>query len=160
MNRLTTKQQAWVEAMLTGVTPTEAGRQAKYANPKKAGHENGTKGYLTEAITKRRAEIQAETGYSVIQAQKEYEEARLHAASLKQPSAEVSAVTGKARLFGFDKTVDIKGEEPNQLSNDDLALLRTLARAVTDKGLSGPQVVKDECRAYNDKDMPRTGTGA
>jgi hypothetical protein len=39
-----------------------------------------------------------------------------------------------------------EGEEPAQLGEGDLTLLRTLARAVTDKGLSGPQLAPDKER--------------
>ena len=49
----------------------------------------------------------AKTGYSVEQAQAEYEEARALAIKINQPAAAATAVTGKARLFGFDKDANI-----------------------------------------------------
>ena len=45
----------------------------------------------------------ARTGYTVQQAQDEYEQARQLAMKIDQPAAASTAVTGKARLFGFDK---------------------------------------------------------
>ncbi len=107
----TVKQQAWIEAVLSGMTPTEAARTAGYkANLcKHQGYENTTKPYLMQEIGRRRAKLSTETGYTVAQAQKEYEEARLLAMEIKQPAAAAGAVTGKARLFGMDK--DAGGKE-------------------------------------------------
>ncbi len=101
----TVKQQAWIEAMLTGCIPTEAARIAKYKPDqcKFRGYENTTKSYLMDEIDRRKAELSAETGYTVEQAQKEYEEARELAMRINQPAAAAGAVTGKARLFGMDK---------------------------------------------------------
>ena len=58
---------------------------------------------IKQAITKKRAEIAKQTGFSIIQAQQEYEEARTLASKTNQPAAMVSATTGKARLYGMDK---------------------------------------------------------
>lgn len=105
VKRRTVKQQAWIEAMLTGRNPTEAAVLAKYA-PNTAsirGWENVRNSNLTVEISRRKAELAAETGYTVAQAQKEYEEARLLAMWIGQPAAASTAVTGKARLFGMDK---------------------------------------------------------
>ena len=49
----------------------------------------------------------AKTGYSIEQAQQEYEQARVLAMDIRQPAAASTAVTGKARLFGFDKDSNI-----------------------------------------------------
>lgn len=49
----------------------------------------------------------AKTGYTVEQAQEEYEEARILAMKVNQPAAAASATTGKARLYGFDKDAAI-----------------------------------------------------
>ena len=49
----------------------------------------------------------AKTGYSIEQAQAEYEEARVLAMRINQPAAAATNVTGKARLFGFDKDANI-----------------------------------------------------
>ena len=105
----TTKQLAWVEAMLTNVTPTEAARMAKYApnTHKQRGHENVTNSYLMRKIDKRREQLRAKTGYTIAQAQKEYEEARLLAMTCRQPAAAATAITGKARLYGMDKDANI-----------------------------------------------------
>ena len=57
-----------------------------------------------EAIeTTRKAQLMQKTGLTLEQAEFEYEQARQHAITLKQPASEVSAVTGKARLYGMDK---------------------------------------------------------
>ncbi len=58
---------------------------------------------IKAAIAKLDAVGAAKTGYSIEQAQKEYEEDRQLARKLNQPAAAVSAVTGKARLYALDK---------------------------------------------------------
>lgn len=75
MRKLTVKQQAWVEAMLTGVTPTEAARLAKYPvnQAKYRGHENTTKSYLMVKINARRAEIAKQTQITVGYIQAEHQ---------------------------------------------------------------------------------------
>ncbi len=60
------------------------------------------------AISRIQAVAIAKTGYTVEQAQLEYEEARVLAMACRQPAAAATAVTGKARLFGFDKDANIK----------------------------------------------------
>ena len=109
--------------------------------------------HVSEAIARIEAELSAKCGYTVQQAQKEYEEARLHAAQLKQPSAEVSAVTGKARLFGFDKDAGAKSDEPDKLSDADLATLRAMANTILDNSMKGPQLAQEPRKA-------ETGTGS
>ena len=131
MANRTVKQQAWIEAMLTGVTPTEAARRAGYKTNicKHEGHMNTTKQHLMQEISRRKAELSAETGYTVAQAQKEYEEARLLAMRIEQPAAASTAVTGKARLFGMDKDAGDKDEVP-VLSPAEFEAARAAAEAV------------------------------
>ena len=68
---------------------------------------NGLKLFDNDRVKKAVFALQAKaaeiTGYSIAQAQVEYEAARQHAEKLRQPAAEVSAVTGKCRLYGYDK---------------------------------------------------------
>ncbi len=66
-----------------------------------------TIGYIKEGLAKKQAVLAIKTGYSIEQAQKEYEEARALAMRIRQPAAAATAVTGKARLFGFDKDANI-----------------------------------------------------
>lgn len=93
-------------------------------------------------IDKQEVELIAKTGYTQEQCQYEYDQARRHAITLKQPSAEVSAITGKARLHGHDKDNAMhNADNPSQLSQDDIDALRTMSRELTDNGLraaSGP----------------------
>lgn len=66
MNR-TVKQQAWIEAMLTGVTPTESARIAGYAesNCKYAGRDNTTNPHLMQEIDRRKAEVVQKTELTI-----------------------------------------------------------------------------------------------
>ncbi len=105
----TVKQQAWIEGILTGLNPTAAARKAKYS-PKLCrfqGYENTTKPHLMQEIAQRKAQLAAETGYTVAQCENEYDEVRKLALQLKQPAAAATAITGKARLYGMDKDANI-----------------------------------------------------
>jgi hypothetical protein len=75
---------------------------------------------VIEAIACIQAKSRAGTGYSVTQCQEEYEEARQLGIRLKQPSAVVSAVTGKARLYGFDKDVQASPDQPLPMTETQL----------------------------------------
>ena len=87
---------------------------------------------VKEAIARIEAKSRAKTDYTIDQCQQEYDEARKLALALKQPSAAVSAITGKARLYGYDKDNDLaKTEQPPPLSDAELELLRRQAIALT-----------------------------
>lgn len=106
--QLTVKQRAWIEAMLTGVTPTEAARIAKYPakGAKQQGHINMTKPYLMAEIEQRRAELKAETGMTVERMHAQYDEDRAFARKVRSAGAAVSASVSTARLYGMDKDAD------------------------------------------------------
>lgn len=53
------------------------------------------------------------------------------AIDLKQPSAAVSAITGRARLRGWDKDHVVKDDAPEPLSDTELAIARDQAQRVT-----------------------------
>lgn len=59
-------------------------------------------------IAHRQAVLAEKTGFSIEQAQSEYEEARLLAMQERQPGAAVGAITGKARLYGMDRDAGTK----------------------------------------------------
>jgi len=61
------------------------------------------KGVIDGVKAARQAQLAQKTGFTIEQAQLEYEEARQHAIKLKKPAAETSAIVGKCRLYGFDK---------------------------------------------------------
>ncbi len=71
---------------------------------------------VLQAIAKIQAVAVARTGYTIEQCQAEYEELRVAAKLVKQYPAAVSAVTGKARLHGFDKNADANSEQTRELS--------------------------------------------
>lgn len=77
----------------------------------------------------------AKTGYTVEQAQAEYEEARALAIKINQPAAAATAVTGKARLFGFDKDANI-GEKT-------IIIISPKVKAVDSKAIDSPVDVQD-----------------
>lgn len=102
---LTNKESRFCEEYMIDSNACQAAIRAGYSvnSAKEIGCQNLTKLHIKEEIARNRAELRAEVGYTVAQAQKEYEQARTLAMSERQPAAAVSAVTGKARLFGMDK---------------------------------------------------------
>ena len=109
----------------------------------------GLKVFDNERVLKAVARIQcvavARTGYKVDECQAEFEEIRILAKEAKQYPAAVSAITGKARLHGYDKSNDISNPDTaSTLTPDDIDKLREMARTVTDNSLQGPQLAKDE----------------
>lgn len=71
------------------------------------------------------------TGYSLEQAQAEYEQVRVLSIQLKQPAAAVSAITGKARLHSLDKDAGTIPEQPEALTDKELDELKLAAKRAT-----------------------------
>lgn len=97
---------------------------------------------VVEAMRRLSAVLVIKTGYTIEQAQAEYEQVRVQAIQLNQPAAAVSAITGKARLHGMDKDAGGSEDRPKPLSLKDIAMLRSMARAVTDAEIAKPKVHK------------------
>ena len=91
---------------------------------------------VLRAIAKIQAVAIVNTSYSIEQALTEYEQVRILAVQLKQPAAAVSAITGKARLYGMDKDANITNDAPKQLTKDNIKDLLELSKALTAKQLS------------------------
>ena len=137
-NRLldyTVKQLAWVEAMLMGVTPTEAARIAEYApnTHKQRGHENVTNSYLMELVNKRRLQLQAETGWDIERSQQKLLHAYGVAEQYHQPSAMVSSIVAVNRLYGMDKDAGSPDNESLELTDAQKQRLRVVALNFKDK---------------------------
>ncbi|KKN16745.1 hypothetical protein LCGC14_0972820 [marine sediment metagenome] len=81
------------------------------------------------AIAKVLAKLAAQTAFTTDVAQSEYEQARQLALKCNQPSAAVSATTGKARLYGMDKDNAVKPQAEAQLSDAERQALADLARS-------------------------------
>ena len=108
LRKLTLKQKAFIEEYLTnGGNGVKAAERAEYKGCYNTlgsiAVENLQKLAIKNAIAVRTKELEQQTGYSIEQAQQEYEQARALAMEIRQPAAAATAVTGKARLFGFDK---------------------------------------------------------
>lgn len=69
-----------------------------------------TNDYIKKEIAKKQGELVKKQGYSIEQAEREYEAARALAMQIRRPAAAAAAVTGKARLYGMDKDVQ-QGEK-------------------------------------------------
>jgi len=87
---------------------------------------------VQQAIAKMQLIGANKTAYSIKECEEEYEKARMLAMSIKQPSAAVSAITGKARLYGFDKDATASREEPIEIPKELLDQLKKEAKAMTD----------------------------
>lgn len=66
--------------------------------------------------------------YTVDACDKEYSDIIALAIQLKQPSAAVSAITGRARLRGWDKDTQVNTEEPTDLNSDEATLYKEMAQ--------------------------------
>lgn len=111
MQEISTKQKVFVD-YYCGEAAQNATRAYILAGYSKIGadgnaHRLIVKDRIRQAIAKKQMVLAKKQGYSVEQAQIEYEEARALAMKINQPAAAATAVTGKARLFGFDKDANI-----------------------------------------------------
>ena len=100
---LTNKQLAFCREYIIDNDGTKAAIRAGYS-AKTADQQASrllTKVKIKQEISRLQAEIREEVGYTVAQCQQELEQARLLAITNNQPSAAVSAITTKARLFGM-----------------------------------------------------------
>jgi len=94
-------------------------------------------------ITRQMAIASGEARYSLELCQLEYEQARQHAQSQRSASAEVSAITGKARLYGYDKDSSADRDSKTQpLTAAQRILLQEQAKALT-----GPKLKRDDSAA-------------
>ncbi len=94
---------------------------------------------VKQAIAKIQAQATVEVGFSVTQAQQEYEDARVLSMSINQPSAAVSAVSGKAKLYGLiNDSPAVSSDEASPLSDQQ----RTAAMAAA-KAATGPKLSKE-----------------
>ena len=112
-----------------------AGYSNKYANERGLRLFNDAR--LCKAIASLEAESAQIAGYTIDQCQREYEEARQRSILLKQPSAEISAITGKARLYGMDKDNSAALKDTTDLSkytDAELEQIRRQAIAITKTG--------------------------
>lgn len=105
MRKLTGKQQRFIQEYMIDSNATQAALRAGYAanSVNKTGPANLVKIGIKQAIDKLRVKLAEKIGYTVEQAQREYEEARALAMKVNQPAAAATAITGKARLYGMDR---------------------------------------------------------
>ena len=155
---LTAKQETFKNRIIAGDSPIDAARVA-YPNIKTdtalstMAHENMMKHDIKEAIDDKRAELSAKVGNNRADILKETMRIayalnsstvstgdKLRALELCGKECEGGIWTDKLAGAG-------KGEEPDQLSAEDLATLRTMAKAVTDRGLKGPVLAQEPRKA-------------
>ena len=89
----------------------------------------GDNSELRCVIEQKRAKLAAKTEYTVEQARQEYQQALDLALRINQPAAAVSAITGKCRLYGYDKDNDIsKDQDAKPIPKERLQVLREQAK--------------------------------
>ena len=97
------RHELFAQALVEGKTADQAFVDAGY----KKNRCNASRLKSNENIIKRVAELQAHHqrrhDVTVDSLTKEFEDARKLAMDIEQPSAAISATSGKARLYGFDK---------------------------------------------------------
>ena len=94
---------------------------------------------IKAAIARIDAKMQAKSERTVESIDAMQQEAYDLAMRIKRPSAAVSAGTAIARLYGMDKDAGSSSKDvPAPITASDLALLRSMARAITDSELAQP----------------------
>lgn len=154
MRPLTQKQQLFYKYYYTHGSESfgNGPKSAKRAGYK--GNDNTLRQRAHELVTnsnasKEKARIQAETGadvgYTVKNYQDELESVRARAQSLRQPSAEVSAIVAKGRSMGYDKDNDAGSkDQAKPLTEEDMAVLRDISKQLTDRDLAqGPRLAQN-----------------
>ena len=139
---LTNKHQAFCREYVIDSNGKQAAIRAGYA-PKNAvitASKYLTISKVKQEIARLQAEIREEVGYTVAQCQQELDEARLLALQHNQPSAAVSAITTKARLFGMltDNLNTANTQTADPLTPEEQELYARLAAELTK-----PKLVKD-----------------
>ncbi len=81
------------------------------------------------AIARIDSKTEARSEYDVDQCDKQYSEIITLAIKLKQPSAAVSAITGRARLRGWDKDTHVNEDTASAISPDQAQEYRRMAAA-------------------------------
>ncbi|KKN75820.1 hypothetical protein LCGC14_0376960 [marine sediment metagenome] len=117
--------------MATGtLSASEAYRQAGYSHTDADGaaHRLSVKVGIGERIASIRAKIREKRGVTQESLADEYDEALEMGRDQKQPTAMVSATTGKARLYGLDKQVIEQGETHKDLTTTEAEQARDYAQ--------------------------------
>ena len=105
----------------------EAGYSVSYARNNK-GLQIYHRKTVIDAITAYEAKIAVDTKFTVAIAEQEYDEARLIAQTQGNPTAMISATTGKARLYGYDKDNDMgTTDQQQELTESETIEARRLA---------------------------------
>lgn len=91
-------------------------------------------------IAKIDGEMAEKAGMTIKRMHQQYEEDRQFARSVRAAGAAVSASISIARLFGMDKDAKVNTDEPLPLSSEDIAVLRKMAKTITNKEIAYPKL--------------------
>lgn len=143
MRELTSKRQAFVNEYCTnGYNASKAYRKA-YPDCKNSYQQAGSRLLLNVVVKAAIVEFEAKTAAkaerTIESLDKMYQEAYVLAKICRQPAAMNGSVTGIARLYGMDKDAGGSEDSPKPLSLKDIAMLRSMARAVTDAEIAKPE---------------------
>lgn len=95
------------------------------------------------AIARIDAKTTARSEYNIDKCDDQYSDIISLAIQLNQPSAAVSAITGRARLRGWDKDAGVKDTAPEPISVQQAEEYRLMAQAGIADGLKGPKLSKE-----------------
>lgn len=98
---------------------------------------------VKQAIARIDAKTAARSEYSIDKCDDQYSDIISLAIQLNQPSAAVSAITGRARLRGWDKDAGVKDTAPEPISAEQAEEYRLMAQAGIADGLKGPKLAKE-----------------
>ena len=81
--------------------------------------------------------------YDIDACDTQYSEIITLAIRLKQPSAAVSAITGRARLRGWDKDNEIGNKAPEDISDEQAKRWSEMAAIANQERIAGPKLAKE-----------------
>ena len=141
------KQRAFINEYLTNGHNASAAYKTAYPDCnggwERLGHRLMINDDIKAEIVERMAEAEQKADRTVESLDGMYQKAYTLAEACKIPAAMNQAVTGIARLYGMDKDAGGSKDAPSPIADEDLGILRAIAKAVTEAELAKPKLVKN-----------------
>jgi len=143
--RLTAKREKFCQLIVAGENKGDAAKKAGFKGkwPNSTARDLLHIPAISARIDQLLIEFAAEQQYTRAQALEELEQARKHAVAQKQPSAEVMAVRGKAKICGFERDVlEVTESAGRQISLEEQRQLTAAAQAAATAARGRLKLVK------------------
>ncbi len=134
------------EYCVNGHNAAQAYRTA-YPNTRSGYNAHGARLIAKDSIKQEIRRLEAKSvlkvDYDIEQCDRQYSDIIALAIKLKQPSAAVSAITGRARLRGWDKDTQVTTEQPIELTPEQAERYGRMADAAVAEQIAGPKLSKE-----------------